>query len=412
MALSRDAYFELIKQFPLRPLRSERDLDQAIQIVDRLAVRKSLDRSERDYLDVLADLIERYEDRHHEIEPLADGEMLRFLIEQSGRSQIHLAHATGIANSTISAVMSGKRDLTRRQVAKLSAYFHVDPGIFPGARHGSGFLMCWKSASHAMIRNLCLPNSASPALLSLLATAGPAASADDKRDKLNQRFDDEIAQFTDQIEKSPKSVDLYSRRGDAYFFRGKFSEAVADYEKMVELQPDLETSHWRKGIAYFYAKRYKDAATQFENYHQFDNVDRENGIWRYLSQTKALGREKAREGLLKYEKEDREPFPEVYRLFSGELTGDEVVKRINDAKILPREREQRLFYAELYVGLNDFVEGRLESAETHLEAAAKNNWGAKAGGGPGYMWHVARVHHDLLVAERRESKKYRATHPK
>src|SRR5258707_8939738 len=168
-----------------------------------------------------------------------------------------------------------------------------------------------------------------------------------------------------QIDEAPKTFDLYSRRGDTLFFRGKFAEAVVDYEKMVELQPDLESSHWRKGIAYFYAKRYKEAATQFENYHLFDNVDRENGIWRYLSQTKALGRDKAREGLLKYEKDDREPFPDVYRLFSGELTGDEVVKRISAAKISPREREQRLFYAELYVGLNDYVEGRLEEADKH-----------------------------------------------
>lgn len=242
-------------------------------------------------------------------------------------------------------------------------------------------------------------------LLWLPGTAAPAASDDDERDRWNKRFDDEIAQFTEQIGKSPNNVDGYSRRGDAFFFRGKFAEAAADYEKMVELEPNLETSHWRKGIAYFYARRYKDAATQFENYHQFDNVDRENGIWRYLSQTKALGREKAREGLLKYEKDDREPFPDVYRLFSGELTGDEVVKRIDDARITPREREQRLFYAELYVGLDDFVEGRLDSAEKHLGAAAKNNWGSKAGGGPGWMWHVARVHHDLLAAELEKAKK-------
>jgi lipoprotein NlpI len=238
----------------------------------------------------------------------------------------------------------------------------------------------------------------------LLMSAHPTANADADRDTWNKRFDAEISQFSEQIEKSPKQDEWYSRRGDAYFFRGKFPEAVADYEKMVELKPNLETSHWRKGIAYFYANRYKDAATQFENYHVYDNVDRENGIWRYLSQTKALGREKARQGLLKYEKDDREPFPDVYRLFSGDLTGEEVVKRINDAKIAPREREQRLFYAELYVGLNDFVEGKLDSAEKHLGEAAKNNWGAKAGGGPGWMWHVARVHHDLLVAEREKAK--------
>jgi lipoprotein NlpI len=239
----------------------------------------------------------------------------------------------------------------------------------------------------------------------LFAVFIPVAAADPERDSMNAGFDKEIARLTEQIEKSPRTVDLYSRRGDANFFRGNFAEAVADYEKMVELQPDLETSHWRKGIAYFYAKCYKAAAKQFEIYHSFDNVDRENGIWRYLSQTKALGRDKAREGLLKYEKDDREPFPDVYRLFAGDLTGDEVLKRINAAKITDQQRKQRLFYAELYIGLNEFVEDRLESAEKHLAEAVKNEWGAKAGGGPGYMWHVGRVHHDLLVEELAQGKK-------
>lgn len=219
-----------------------------------------------------------------------------------------------------------------------------------------------------------------------------------------ESFDKAIAGLTEQIRKSPQEVELYSRRGDVYFFRGRFAEAVADFDRMVELQPDLETSHWRRGIAYFYAKQYKAAARQFEVYHSFDNVDRENGIWRYLSQVQALGKAEARKGLLKYEKDDREPFPDVYRLFAGELTGEQVLDRISAAKITAAEREKRLFYAELYVGLNDFVEGRLESAEKHLEAATKNRWGEQAGGGPGWMWHVARVHHDLLREARAAGK--------
>src|SRR5262245_52592463 len=256
-----------------------------------------------------------------------------------------------------------------------------------------------------MFRTNHLPANRLAANLFFAVFIAAASAADRERDRMNAGFDKDIARLTEQIEKSPRTVDLYSRRGDANFFRGNFAEAVADYEKMVELEPDLETSHWRKGIVYFYAKRYKDAAHQFEIYHSFDNVDRENGIWRYLSQTKALGRDKAREGLLKYEKDDREPFPDVYRLFAGELTGDEVLKKINAAKITDQQRKQRLFYAELYVGLNEFVEGRLESAEQHLGLAAKNAWGSNAGGGPGYMWHVARVHHDLLVDERAKAKK-------
>lgn len=228
------------------------------------------------------------------------------------------------------------------------------------------------------------------------------------RTALQKRFDEGIERLALQIKDSPKSTDAYSRRGDLLFFRGKFADSVADFEKMVELQPDLETSHWRRGIAYFYAGRYKDAAKQFEIYHTFDDVDRENGIWRFLSQAKAYDLKKAREGLLKYKKDDREPFPDVYRMFAGDLTGEEVLGRIDAAKVSPEEKDKRLFYAQLYVGLYAAVNDKSELAEKHLREATKNKWGEKAGGGPGWMWQVGRVHHDLLVAERMKKAKSKA----
>jgi lipoprotein NlpI len=243
--------------------------------------------------------------------------------------------------------------------------------------------------------------------IGLLAGAGvrsetrpaPPLSANEVQE-LQAKLDKDIAELTRQIDDSPKNVEAYSARGDRLFFRGKFAEAVADFEKMVELQPSLAESHWRRGIAWFYAGQYDQAAHQFEIYHSFDNIDRENGIWRYLSQVKALGREKAREGLLKYEKDDREPFPDIYQMFAGKLKGEEMLKKIEAAELPAAEKEKRLFYAELYVGLNEAVEGRADAAEDHLAKSTANRWGAKAGGGPGWMWHVGRVHHDLLRAAR------------
>jgi lipoprotein NlpI len=252
-----------------------------------------------------------------------------------------------------------------------------------------------------------------PVLLLIVCALATGADGEDSdkdragdayRRRVHEKLDAEIEKLTARIEESPKNVELYSRRGDARFFRGQFAEAVADFDRMVDLKPDLETSHWRRGIARFYAQKYDQAAHQFEIYHSFDNVDRENGIWRYLSQVKAVGKAKAREGLLRYEKDDREPFPDVYRLFAGDLSGKEVIERINRAEIGKDEREKRLFYAELYVGLNDFVEGDAASAEKHLAAAVRNHWGETAGGGPTWMWHVARVHHDLLRDAREKAK--------
>ncbi len=135
-------------------------------------------------------------------------------------------------------------------------------------------------------------------------------------------------------------------------------------------------------------------------YHTFDDVDRENGIWRYLSQAKAYGLEKAREGLLKYKKDDREPFPDVYRMFAGKMSGAEVLARISAARISVEDREKRLFYARLYIGLSEFVEAREATALEHLREAVANSWGRRAGFGPRYMWHVGRVHYELLRAKK------------
>ena len=203
---------------------------------------------------------------------------------------------------------------------------------------------------------------------------------------------DRVQKLTDLIKASPKSLELYSKRADAYFFLGEFDKALADYEQMVTLDQAQAPGHWRRGIADFYAGKFKAASDQFELYHSFDDVDRENGIWRYLSQVKAYGRDKAREGLLKYKKDDREPFPDVYQLFAGKMTPDEILKKIREAKIDDEEREKRVFYAELYIGLNYDVEKEPRQALEHLKAATATKWPREAGYGPNYMWHVGRLH--------------------
>lgn len=213
---------------------------------------------------------------------------------------------------------------------------------------------------------------------------------------LQQEFQQSLTKANDLIKESPKSLTAYSRRGDAEFFLGRFKDAVTDYDKMIELDSAQGPSHWRRGIALFYAERYTDAALQFESYHTFDQIDRENGIWRYLSQHRAYGRDKAREGLLKYQKDDREPFPAVYKLFAGTMTPRQILDDITAAKIDDSEREMRLFYAHLYIGLNHAVEREPVAAQHHLALAVKNTWGPNASYGPAYMWQVGRLHEELL----------------
>ncbi len=208
----------------------------------------------------------------------------------------------------------------------------------------------------------------------------------------------QVTLLSGKIKTDADAMALFSARGDAHFFLGNFPEAVADYTRMVELNSEIDKSHWRRGIAYFYNKEFDKAAAQFERYHAFDNVDRENGIWRYFSMYKAQGAEQARQELLKYEKDDREPFPDVYQLFANQITPQELIQKIELPQKTEEEREKRRFYGYLYLGLNEAITGQPEDAMKYLRNAVENKWGEQAGYGPNYMWHVGRLQLEALRA--------------
>src|SRR4051794_10771771 len=113
-------YLELVDAFPLRPIRNDRELAKAIRVVDALLDRGELNAGERDYLEVLSDLVARFEANEHPPEPVSDAALLQHLMDAKGLPQTTVATATGIVNSIISEVLAGKRKLNRSQIGKLS----------------------------------------------------------------------------------------------------------------------------------------------------------------------------------------------------------------------------------------------------------------------------------------------------
>lgn len=128
-----DRYLELIRQHPLRPIRSEDELVRAIAIIDSLIDRDELAPDEEDYLDILGDIVEKYETEHHPMPPVSDAEMLRHLIDARDTTQARVAEETGIAESTISAILTGKRGLNRKHIEALARHFKVNPAVFLSA---------------------------------------------------------------------------------------------------------------------------------------------------------------------------------------------------------------------------------------------------------------------------------------
>jgi HTH-type transcriptional regulator/antitoxin HigA len=127
---AKDHYLELIQKFPLKHLQSDAELANAIKMIDRLVAKKRLSPGEQDYLDVLTDMVELYEDEAIPMPSVSDAAMLRHLIEAQGIKQDKLAQETGIAMSTISNVLNGSRKLTRGHITNLAAFFRVSAAVF------------------------------------------------------------------------------------------------------------------------------------------------------------------------------------------------------------------------------------------------------------------------------------------
>ncbi|QCK85188.1 transcriptional regulator [Phreatobacter aquaticus] len=117
----------------IRPIRSDDDHRSALAEIDRLwdAAPGS---PEADRLDVLATLVERYEDLHHPIDPADPVETIKAHMAWTGRDQSDLAALLG-SRARASEILSRKRTLTMDMVRKLTKVWGIpaEPLIEPYA---------------------------------------------------------------------------------------------------------------------------------------------------------------------------------------------------------------------------------------------------------------------------------------
>jgi HTH-type transcriptional regulator / antitoxin HigA len=129
-----DSYMDLIGQFPLRPIRTAAQYAQASKVMDKLAVRGegNLDAGQRDYLDVLTDLVEAYDDKRHPMPPdnRSPHEKLADLANEAGMSHLQVADVLGVTRAMASHILSGRRHITADHARKLAERFKLDAGYF------------------------------------------------------------------------------------------------------------------------------------------------------------------------------------------------------------------------------------------------------------------------------------------
>lgn len=126
-------YFDLVKRFPLLPIRSEGHLTRAFKLIDELSIidEDKLTTGQAAYLAVLSGLVAQYEDEHHALpEAFKDGvDALRYLVQQSGMTASDLGRLLG--NRQLgAAILRRQRQLSKAHLVRLAEHFRVSTDLF------------------------------------------------------------------------------------------------------------------------------------------------------------------------------------------------------------------------------------------------------------------------------------------
>jgi HTH-type transcriptional regulator / antitoxin HigA len=111
------------------PIKSERQHEEYLSVLDKIARKERPSAEEEQYAEVLLTLVEAYEEEQHSVPDASPIEVLRTLMEANGLRQKDLVPVFG-SESIVSEVLHKKRSLNKTQIEKLSKRFRVSPAAF------------------------------------------------------------------------------------------------------------------------------------------------------------------------------------------------------------------------------------------------------------------------------------------
>jgi HTH-type transcriptional regulator / antitoxin HigA len=112
-----------------RLITSERQYEEYVSTLLELERQSGLSAAAENFAELLTLLIESYEEKHYAVPDASPVRVLRELISANNLRQKDLADLLG-SESVVSEILSGKRELNKRQIEKLSKRFKISPAVF------------------------------------------------------------------------------------------------------------------------------------------------------------------------------------------------------------------------------------------------------------------------------------------
>lgn len=123
-------YRILRRQIPLGGIRSKAEYDRAVSTLDTIIDEIGEDETHplADLAEALSVFVEAYDKSHYQTPSPSPRAMLRFLMEQHDLGQSDLPEIG--SQGVVSEILSGKRSVNVKQIARLAKRFNVSSSVF------------------------------------------------------------------------------------------------------------------------------------------------------------------------------------------------------------------------------------------------------------------------------------------
>jgi HTH-type transcriptional regulator / antitoxin HigA len=136
LTINRDSYIDLLDRHEIYPkiIETQQEYEQFLAVTENLlSKRSSRTETETTLFLLLVKLIRDYEEKTYALQDWMQTpahEFLQHLMEGRGLKQVELGEALGLSKGHISAIVNGKREISKAQAKKLGEFFNVSASAF------------------------------------------------------------------------------------------------------------------------------------------------------------------------------------------------------------------------------------------------------------------------------------------
>lgn len=174
--------------------------------------------------------------------------------------------------------------------------------------------------------------------------------------------------------------------GEQFYAAADMQRSVQAYDLVLEANPDLKPRLWQRGLALYYNQEYLRGVEQFESHQTLNTQDVENSVWHLLCQSKLSSVDAARQSMIQIEGDFRVPMKQVFEMFAGTGTPEDVLNACGYQAGSLRESSE-LYHGLIYVGLYHEMMGDQKASLDAMEQAVECLPPIA-----GLMGHVATTH--------------------